>query len=742
MCRNFSRHAKQNAARADNVGMKCIGCRRRSVSASARLGTKYCSSACRSIAYRARHKQERLVEVQEQDRVTEADDARKAPRITARRTDRTRRRKLFPDVDRGETSGSVPVSRVPRIAFVEQLRKQQPEGAAGYRLALPTRSPADTPKIVPVPDSQGGVRYWRLAPFEVPDDIRLQDGLSYRVLWVDGVGQPLAPTTPYVPSLTFFLGPPESEQDKEDAAYAAILRDVSDPELRKKIEAEIARSRLDSQRLRERTEVTTQQIANRERMQRVEERQQEAHSRWAKETQAQQERLDAQLLEKQAKEAAEREKQEKFNMKMALGVGGGALVVTILTLVAVELSKRGSVDWQKVGEASLPLLQKAAAEIPARNQAGFPQIAPSSPNKNDISSAKISENTLLATLLRNPLTAETLKTLSEQKRQIISELLLNKAGHLDEALFSIVKPTSVLFNPVQEAMAGRSVSPTVRDLLADEDIRRFIDDIVLLSEKGSETCQSNPITNNSNTGISDKNLQQTGNQALVQAGSSESNAERATPSANTPAPDSGEITTKNTASTTVAPQEGLTNHGSQGYSVLSGSQVVLICGIILDAEKLAQANYEIRRLQVNNADDSSLKEPFVEISGDERKEIRRVVTDPGMQKVLLRLRDEFDAACKQGGEAVFALPLPFTSLQPSEGDKLRLLIQSPEHRAYVTFQKQRREAMMTAQPPPLPIATRLSDKEQKAIRKQLRDRRALAYVGALMAESTGQASPV
>ncbi len=168
------------------------------------------------------------MEVEEQDRITETDDAKRAPPVTARRTDRTRRRKLIPDVDRGEDRVSVSVSRVPRVAFAEQLRRQQPEGAA-VSLALPTRSPADTPKIVPVPDSQGGVRYWRLAPFEIPDDIRLQDGLSYRVLWVDGAGQPLAPTTPYVPSLSFFLGPPDSEQDKEDAAYAAILRDVSDP---------------------------------------------------------------------------------------------------------------------------------------------------------------------------------------------------------------------------------------------------------------------------------------------------------------------------------------------------------------------------------------------------------------------------------------------------------------------------------------------------------------------------------
>lgn len=680
--------------------------------------------------------------VEAQDRITVTDDAKKAPPITARRTDRTRRQKVVPDVDRDEDRVSAPVSRVPRVAFAEQLRKQQPEGAAGYRLALPTRSPADTPKIVPVPDSQGGVRYWRLAPFEVPDDIRLQDGLSYRVLWVDGVGQPLAPTTPYVPSLAFFLGPPESEQDKEDAAYAAILRDVSDPEIRKKIEAEIARSRLESQRLRERTEVTSQQIANRERMQRVEERQQEAHLRLARETQAQQERLHAQLLEKQAKDAAEREKQEKFNMKMALGVGGGAIVVTILTLVAVELSKRGSVDWQKVGEATLPLLQKAATEIPTQNQASFPQTAPSSPKEMNISSAKISENQLLTTLLHNPLIAEIWKTLNEQKRQIISELLLNETGRLDEALFAIVKPTSVLFKSVQQAMAGRSVSPTVRDLLTDEDIRRFMDAIVFLSEKSSEAHQSNLIKDNPREAVSNSMLQHTENQYGEQSGSSQSKAEPVAPTSDTPAPDSIEITKVNATSATIAPPAGPKSHESPPFSHLNSSQIALLCDIILDTEKFDQANFEIRRLQANGADDSSLKEPFVELSGDERKKIRRIVTEPGLQEVLLRLRDEFDAACKQGSDAMFALSQPFTSLQPSDREVLRLLIQSPEHRNFMEYWQQRREAMLTAQPLPSEISTRLSGKEKKAIRKQLRDRRALAYVGSLMAESTSQASPM
>lgn len=741
MCRNFARHAKQNATGADNLLMKCIGCRRRSVSADARVGTKYCSSACRSIAYRARHKQERLVEVQEQDRITETDDAKQTPPITARRTDRTRRRKLVPDADRGEDRVSVSVSRAPRVAFVEQLRKQQPEGAAGYRLALPTRSPADTPKIVPVPDSQGGVRYWRLDPFEVPDDIRLQDGLSYRVLWVDGVGQPLAPTTPYVPSLSFFLGPPDSEQDKENAAYAAILRDVSDPELRKKIEAEIARSRLESQRVRKRTEATSQQIANYERMQRVQERHQEAHLRLAKETQAQQERLQAQLLEKAAREAAEREKQEKYNMKMALGIGGGGIVLTILTLVAIELSNRGSVDWKKVGEATLPFLEKAAAKMPTQHQASVPQTAPKSTHQTDVSSPEISENTLLAKLLQNPVIAEHWKRLTEHKRQIISELLLNETGHFDEALSAIVKPTNALFKPVQEAMAGRSISQTVRVLLADEDVRRFVDSIELLSENSNETRQSHPINDNLHAAASEQTPQFTEKQEFARSCSNESSAERITSSSNAMDPYSNKIETVNTASITISPQECLTSQEPQHHSILECSQTNLLCDIILDAEKLAQANYELRRMKANSTDDSSLTEPLVEISRDDRRGIRRVVTEPDLQEKLLRLRDEFDAACKQGGEAVFSLPPPFTSLQPSDGDMLRLLMQSPEHRAYAVFQKQRREAMLTAQPPPSPIATRLSGKEQKAIRKQLRDRRALAYVCSVLREPTGQATP-
>ncbi len=270
-------------------------------------------------------------------------------------------------------------------------------------------------------------------------------------------------------------------------------------------------------------------------------------------------------------------------------------------------------------------------------------------------------------------------------------------------------------------------------MLADEDIRRFMDAIVIMSEKSSETRQANRISDNQPEAVSNSTLQHTENQDVEQPSSSQSKAEPVVPTSDIPAPDPIEITKVNAASATILPPVGPKSHESPLYAYLNSSQIALLCDIILDTEKFEQANFEIRRLQANSADDLSLKEPFVELSGDERKKIRRIVTEPAMQKALLRLRDEFDTACNQGGDAMFALPQPFTSLQPSDREALRPLIQSPEHRAYTVYCQQRREAMLTAQPLPSEISTRLSGKEKKAIRKQLRDRRALAYVGSLLA---------
>lgn len=225
-----------------------------------------------------------------------------------------------------------------------------------------------------MPDSQGGVRYWRLQPFEIPDDIRLQEGLAYRVLWVDSTGQPMAPTTPYVPSLYFFLGPPDSKQTKRDAAYAAILRDVRDPETRKMVEEEMARSRLSLQRQREREALHDKAVARADRVSQIRSRQIEEKRRRQREDQAALERHMEREREQQAKDKAAREAKDEREMwtafkvmgsiAVAAAVGWGPFVRFLDSLeqqpVAVKqsmeplLNRVGTILAKLPGEMSLP----------------------------------------------------------------------------------------------------------------------------------------------------------------------------------------------------------------------------------------------------------------------------------------------------------------------------------------------------------------------------------------------------
>lgn len=143
----------------------------------------------------------------------------------------------------------------PRRPYDEQLRSQAPAGAAGYRLVLPLRSPTETPKIIPTAEQNGALRYWKLDPFELPDDLRLQDGHSYRILWVDSQGQPLAPKgSQSLPSLYVFLGPPDPTPSQEEAELADLLSSVSDPEQRRRILTDIIQHRMNTEKERLATE--------------------------------------------------------------------------------------------------------------------------------------------------------------------------------------------------------------------------------------------------------------------------------------------------------------------------------------------------------------------------------------------------------------------------------------------------------------------------------------------------------
>ena len=94
----------------------------------------------------------------------------------------------------------------PRIPMAEQLLGLAPEGALGYRLVLPTRTPDDMPPLSPPLDATGYQGHYSLCPFQAPYDIRLMDGQTYRVVWIGASGEIISPKTDgTIPGLHFFL---------------------------------------------------------------------------------------------------------------------------------------------------------------------------------------------------------------------------------------------------------------------------------------------------------------------------------------------------------------------------------------------------------------------------------------------------------------------------------------------------------------------------------------------------------
>ncbi|MBL9007207.1 MAG: hypothetical protein JNJ46_23320 [Myxococcales bacterium] len=166
-------------------------------------GTKYCSAACRAAAYRER---------QRGDTQSGGGDGlvSEVTRRAARWEARTSRKSAHHRTRERAHEPERPRRRGWRVAFDEQVLAQAPDDAVGYRVVLPGCNEWDAPRVVPDPNVMGSPSFWRLRPFQLPDDLRLRAGKLYRLLWVDAQGALVPPVgNRHLPALRFFLGPPD-----------------------------------------------------------------------------------------------------------------------------------------------------------------------------------------------------------------------------------------------------------------------------------------------------------------------------------------------------------------------------------------------------------------------------------------------------------------------------------------------------------------------------------------------------
>lgn len=209
-----------------NANMKCAACGD-PLPSGKKASARYCDDECRSAAARsrARNRAKRAKQIDSQCDGSTVPDAHRPAKQTRRLRSRnpgTKRTLLARD-----SVVSVPNDRVyerptieqpssPRIDIKAQVLKQAPPDAVGYGIVLPATSSNARPKIVPRRKKGEQRTPYRLSPFDYPLDIRLRDATWYRILWF-GKGGELIPPPPDsgIPSLYFFLGPPEHVAPRE-----------------------------------------------------------------------------------------------------------------------------------------------------------------------------------------------------------------------------------------------------------------------------------------------------------------------------------------------------------------------------------------------------------------------------------------------------------------------------------------------------------------------------------------------
>ncbi len=620
-----------------------------------------------------------------------------------------------------------------RIPFDQQVRSQAPDGAAGYRLVLPMRTQTESPTIIPSPDARGALRYYRLDPFELPDDLRLQDGHTYRILWVDSQGQPLAPKgTQSLPALHVFLGPPDAESTAQEA-------------------------QLQNQRMQ--LKLLLQQS--------VQKQQQSGASSALN--------LTGILVDLSLVFAA-----SAMIVRHVQGISKDDVRLDQIERALADVLAEGTADWHQSpdSKASDSHVKKETPKPDASANPDVPNnISGSGPGavqgeddarrgehtevtspcdkKTDLLPSLESKTELVIQEQPAPRAASPRPAISQrdtnQQEEFIFDFEMpietpNKwPEHWKTPTFQRGQPTKIklfcwLHRPervraVIAEIAGahpsfESNSPSldqnpkfserekqiVRRILAD---RKALTFTLVKYEKLYPEKQAVQLLPYAEIKL-----------ALSQRHSLEQNEDRGgavemalslEPSRRDPSSEAEPPKPEVAVTTPLKRAEYAVKFG------LSESDAVAIAAIVVHADRLHQFEYEHRKESAPQNAEELPAEPLLSLSADERKRIRSIARDETLCAATLLAQAEFDEHSQRKPESLLCLPAPFESLRAQEVTQLLQIAEDDDKSKMLSYQLACQECIRNGIPRPNPPATKLPNKVQKELAKLAQDRRIVAY---------------
>ncbi len=705
---------------------------------NARKGTLFCCDVCRAAEHRRMLALRIAPDQSNKVRATGSSaDPERSPENAHKGHKRRRPQTSVPSTS--EKARSVRATPVPkdktraRVPFDQQVRSQAPDGAAGYRLVLPIRAQTESPRIIPSADASGALRYYRLDPFELPDDLRLQDGHSYRILWVDSQGQPLAPKgTQSLPALYVFLGPPDADIRVEE------------------IQLQSQHMQLDLQ------------------LQQSAQKQQQSGSSSPRSSMGI--RVDLPLVLAVA----------AMIVRYVKGTSNNDVSLDQMERALADVLAKGTADSHQSPDSQTGD-SHVRTETPKPDASADPDVT------NDVSESapRLGKNDEHArrgkdTEVASPCDSQTDVLPSVESKAALdfqeqpapravsprSTIIQRETIQQEEFAFDFEMPIE-LPNKWPEhwkSLTFRRGQPTTIKLFCwlhrPERVRAVIAEIAGAHpsfEPDSPSLEQNPKLSEREKQIvrriltdrkaltfalvkyekmypekqavmllphAEIKLALSQRQSLDESYDSGARAEmaRSSEQGRTDSPSEAELPKPE-----IALVPALKRAAYAERFGLSESDAVTIAAIVMHADRLQQFEYEHRKESATQNGEAPPAEPLLSLSPDERKRIRSIARDGTLCAATLLARTEFDEHSQRDPDSLLCLPHPFESLRSQDVAQLRQISMDDDRSKILSHQLACQACVRTELPRPRLPATKLPNKVLKELAKLAQDRRIVAY---------------